>query len=154
MDEQGWETVLNILEGERGDALDNEDDEDERERAGELEKIIEDIERLKAAVTALETEGYYCWGDFGMTCSEANALRPLWEVAYGLDVAEEIMAVHASKDEEGDEHYLAPGKVKCQWFTLCENDATTTEPHPVLGDVPICQRCQDTVRNIEKGLER
>lgn len=29
----------------------------------------------------------------------------------------------------------------CAWFALCENPATTTEPHPILGPVPICQRC-------------
>ena len=31
----------------------------------------------------------------------------------------------------------------CEWFTLCFNEATTTRSHPILGDVPICQRCQD-----------
>lgn len=29
----------------------------------------------------------------------------------------------------------------CQWFALCDNQATTTVAHPVLGDVPICARC-------------
>lgn len=33
--------------------------------------------------------------------------------------------------------------VPCQWFALCENPATTTESHPILGDVPICGRCHD-----------
>jgi hypothetical protein len=30
----------------------------------------------------------------------------------------------------------------CQWFALCPNDATHTLAHPILGDVPICDRCQ------------
>jgi hypothetical protein len=30
----------------------------------------------------------------------------------------------------------------CQWFALCENEATTIEPHPILGVVPICDRCK------------
>jgi len=29
----------------------------------------------------------------------------------------------------------------CQWVALCENDATTYRLHPILGDVPICARC-------------
>jgi hypothetical protein len=30
----------------------------------------------------------------------------------------------------------------CRWFAMCENAATGTMPHPVLGDVPICDRCR------------
>lgn len=29
----------------------------------------------------------------------------------------------------------------CEWFALCTNDAVGTAKHPVLGQVPICQRC-------------
>lgn len=32
--------------------------------------------------------------------------------------------------------------VECQWVLMCENDATGTQSHPILGDVPICDRCQ------------
>lgn len=35
----------------------------------------------------------------------------------------------------------APAPARCQWFALCENEATGTTPHPVLGDVPTCPRC-------------
>ena len=31
----------------------------------------------------------------------------------------------------------------CEWFALCRNESVGTVPHPVLGDVPICQRCAD-----------
>jgi hypothetical protein len=31
----------------------------------------------------------------------------------------------------------------CAWFALCDHDAVGTVEHPVLGDVPICQRCAD-----------
>lgn len=35
--------------------------------------------------------------------------------------------------------------VQCAWFLLCENDATTARDHPVLGSVPICDRCNTKV---------
>lgn len=39
--------------------------------------------------------------------------------------------------------------VICSWWALCENPAATTEPHPILGDVPICARCQAKLRAME-----
>ncbi len=29
----------------------------------------------------------------------------------------------------------------CEWFALCANPAIREEPHPILGAVPICDRC-------------
>jgi hypothetical protein len=29
----------------------------------------------------------------------------------------------------------------CQWFLRCTNEATGTTPHPILGEVPTCDRC-------------
>jgi predicted PP-loop superfamily ATPase len=33
----------------------------------------------------------------------------------------------------------------CCWFALCENEATNVRTHPILGDVPICGRCDAKV---------
>ena len=29
----------------------------------------------------------------------------------------------------------------CEWFLRCTNEATHLEPHPILGEVPACDRC-------------
>ncbi|MEY9235377.1 hypothetical protein ABIF78_007700 [Bradyrhizobium japonicum] len=34
----------------------------------------------------------------------------------------------------------------CRWFLRCDNPATETKPHPVLGDVPICKRCAEKMK--------
>jgi hypothetical protein len=36
----------------------------------------------------------------------------------------------------------------CQWFVTCDHPATTTEPHPILGAVPICDRCKAKIAAI------
>jgi hypothetical protein len=30
---------------------------------------------------------------------------------------------------------------RCEWFALCTNAATQLVSHPILGDVPACDRC-------------
>lgn len=32
---------------------------------------------------------------------------------------------------------------ECQWFLNCDNRATHMQSCPTLGDVPICDRCQE-----------
>lgn len=34
------------------------------------------------------------------------------------------------------------GVDNCEWFLKCPNPATGTLPHPVLGGVPVCDRCR------------
>lgn len=35
------------------------------------------------------------------------------------------------------------GEVICEWFALCDNVAHGVVEHPVLGYVPICERCAE-----------
>lgn len=41
------------------------------------------------------------------------------------------------------------GALICAWFLLCGNPATGVKDHPVLGDVPICDRCRKKVAYLE-----
>jgi hypothetical protein len=37
----------------------------------------------------------------------------------------------------------------CRWFLKCGKPATGTQPHPVLGDVPICSACAAWLKSVE-----
>lgn len=45
------------------------------------------------------------------------------------------------------EDLIAKGRV-CEWFALCDRPATVLVPHPVLGQVPTCDRCADRVARL------
>jgi len=36
----------------------------------------------------------------------------------------------------------------CQWFALCTRPANGTESHPIIGEVPICDRCREKNRHL------
>ena len=40
---------------------------------------------------------------------------------------------------------------QCAWFFLCVNQAVAYQPHPILGQVPICDRCKAKIVDIESG---
>ena len=42
---------------------------------------------------------------------------------------------------------LEPGAV-CAWWALCTRPATGTQPHPILGPVPICGPCAEKVARL------
>lgn len=41
---------------------------------------------------------------------------------------------------------------RCEWFAGCGNDAMTTRPHPILGSVKICDRCEAKVSQLEAAV--
>lgn len=43
---------------------------------------------------------------------------------------------------------------QCRWFALCDREATTTLPHPVLGRVPTCHRCADKINRLDDQVRR
>ena len=51
-----------------------------------------------------------------------------------------------------NDRVFAPGdeenEVPCQWFLKCLNPANGLRDHPVLGPVPICQRCDNRVERL------
>lgn len=38
---------------------------------------------------------------------------------------------------------MATTSTRCEWFALCDHVAAGVVSHPILGDVPTCQRCAD-----------
>jgi hypothetical protein len=43
----------------------------------------------------------------------------------------------------------APDTPPCSWFAKCSHAATHYRQHPILGDVPICNRCANKIEKIE-----
>ena len=39
-----------------------------------------------------------------------------------------------------------PNLPQCRWFVLCDRPAVRTLSHPVLGRVPVCDRCAKLAR--------
>lgn len=53
--------------------------------------------------------------------------------------------------------FPVPGPVvdgTCQWFARCDRPATSTTPHPVLGDVPTCDECHAFAERMRSGVRR
>lgn len=48
----------------------------------------------------------------------------------------------AARYGDVDEVTIAATVTICGWFATCENEATGTMPHPILGNVPTCDSCR------------
>lgn len=52
------------------------------------------------------------------------------------------MIVELAYREDGTLYDTADGEtVGCHWFLNCTRDARNMTPHPVLGELPTCDRC-------------
>lgn len=54
------------------------------------------------------------------------------------------MNVTLAYNDDGDLYDMADGAVVgCHWFARCDRPARQITPHPVLGDLPTCDRCHE-----------
>jgi hypothetical protein len=78
------------------------------------------------------------------------------EDAEGVDAAAKLSdRLRRLRWEASDAGLLTPSEIltadrrvlggACEWYALCENPATGTRSHTILGDVPICERCDAKV---------
>lgn len=51
------------------------------------------------------------------------------------------------RDEDG---YV----VSCSWYAMCSNPATEVESHPILGGVPVCERCAGIISRMKAELAK
>lgn len=69
----------------------------------------------------------------------------------GFYVAVIIDARCECDDECREDHSIGWGVAftrKCEWYLLCQNEGNMRRPHPVLGSVPICERCNDKAERL------
>lgn len=61
------------------------------------------------------------------------------------EVDEDALADNPVIDYEDDDQADAEDDERpfCEWYALCDREAIGTTKHPIIGDVPICQRCAD-----------
>lgn len=54
---------------------------------------------------------------------------------------------------KSDAQKMAERQVKlqlCRWFLMCRNKAVKVRPHVILGQVPICKRCDDKMEVLSR----
>jgi hypothetical protein len=84
-----------------------------------------------------------------------------WAVFYKDDVrgirgnvvfagqAKPIISGESKRSAEWHRNKLEASRPMCKWYLNCDHKAVTTQEHPILGQVPICRRCQRRYENLE-----
>ncbi|ABW88439.1 hypothetical protein SEA_EVANESCE_45 [Mycobacterium phage Evanesce] len=81
------------------------------------------------------------WGAESMVVAQATARGDVHTITLAADyVADPEGAAASAVAFTGDQADV--DVVPCAWFALCDQTAVALEPHPVLGAVPICERCR------------
>jgi hypothetical protein len=66
-----------------------------------------------------------------------------------------LTVVHARTYGDIDQVHVVAIASVCAWFAGCDNISTGAMAHPIIGDVPICDRCRARVeRAATTGHER
>lgn len=69
----------------------------------------------------------------------AHVAAELYDVPEGAFRQRVLLAL--AQESSARTGTLEPELGKCKWFALCTNDATHLKPHPILREVPCCDRC-------------
>jgi len=89
-----------------------------------------------AELSTREVGDLYNWDEIvAQTMDQDVALFMSLPLDHGVYVFDQSMHIHQYFG-------LLPGP--CKWFALCDRAAVMTLRHPILGQVPVCQRCADT----------
>lgn len=68
-------------------------------------------------------------------------VQDLNDIVHQLGIKPDYLGLHVDTDECISVVLVT----QCRWFLRCENQATGLMAHPVLKNVPICDRCRDRV---------
>lgn len=111
--------------------------------SAEYTNRLDDVLHVHATTYATAREAWSALartGTFPITPS-------LIEQAYGMTDGGTLFVPHADeaaspREHEHDGWDVTVREVWCEWFALCDREATGFIAHPILGTVPICDRCR------------
>lgn len=64
-----------------------------------------------------------------------------------------LTLVHTRRYGDIDQVHTVAIATVCGWFAACDNISTGAMAHPILGDVPICDRCRAKTDRLTTTLD-